>query len=120
MASASAACVSPMGCMNSSIRISPTVAGLRFVVSMVRLIYIAVVVEIDAFCLASAAVPMEDQPPLAVDADRVEPRQIAAQLLEVIAGRHPQVLIGRRVVDHLELAEEPAFEVGRYVPRPRV
>jgi hypothetical protein len=29
----------------------------------------------------------------------------------------PQVLIGRRVVDHLELAEEPAFEIGRDVPR---
>jgi len=78
------------------------------------------VVEIDAFCLAVVAVPAEDQPPLAVDADRVEPCQVAAQLPEVIAGRHPQVLIGRRVVDHLQLAEEPAFEVGRDVPRPRV
>src|SRR5258708_2929278 len=108
-----------MGCMNSSTRISPTVAGLRFVVSMVAS-SVAVVVEIDTFCLASAAVPPEDQPPLAVDADRVEPCQIAAQLLEVIAGRRPQVLISRRVVNHLELAEEPAFEVGRNVPRPRV
>jgi hypothetical protein len=31
-----------------------------------------VIVEIDAFCLAAAAVPLEDQPPLIVDADRVE------------------------------------------------
>src|SRR5690242_6857647 len=60
---------------------------------------------------AVAAVPPKDQPPLTVAADRVEPRQIAAQLLEVIAGRHPQVLVGRRVVDHLELAKKPAFEV---------
>jgi len=46
-----------------------------------------------------------------------KPARLHAQLLEVIAGRHPQVLIGRRVVDHLELAKEPAFEIGRDVPR---
>src|SRR5439155_10527133 len=78
------------------------------------------IVEIDALGLAAVAVPTKNQPPLAVDADRLEPSQIAAQLLEVIAGRHPQGLVGRRVVDHLELAEEPAFQVGRNVPRPRV
>src|SRR5215470_1564515 len=98
--------------MNSSTRISPTVAGLRFVISMVRLASpVAVVVQIDAFRLASAAVPSEDQPPLPVDPDRVEPRQIAPQLFEVIAGRHAQVLIGRRIVDHLELAKEAALEI---------
>src|SRR3546814_14365936 len=43
------------------------------------------------------------------------PGQIAAQLLEMVAGRHAQVLVGYRVVDHLELAEESAFEIGRYV-----
>ena len=45
----------------------------------------------------------------------MEPRQIAAQLLEVIAGRHAQVLIGRRIVDHLKLAEQPGFKIGRDV-----
>src|SRR5271166_5063806 len=50
----------------------------------------------------------------------MESSQIAAQLLEVIAGGHPQVPIGCRVVDHLELAEETAFDVGRDVPRPDV
>jgi len=44
-----------------------------------------VVVEIDAFCLAAATVPPEDQTPLVVDADGVEPRRRTAQLLEVIA-----------------------------------
>src|ERR1700682_3459767 len=34
MASASAPCVRPIGLMNSSTRISPTVAGLRFVINM--------------------------------------------------------------------------------------
>ena len=63
----------------------------------------ATVGEIDALSLTSAAVPSEHQPPLLVDADRVKPRQVAAQLLEMIAGRHAQILIGRRVVDHLEL-----------------
>jgi len=49
--------------MNSSTRISPTVAGLRFVVSMFAS-SVAVVVEIDAVRLAATAVPLEDQPPL--------------------------------------------------------
>ena len=74
------------------------------------------IVKIDAPSLAAAAVPLELQPPLLVDADRVKPRQIAVQLLEMIAGWHAQVLIGRRVVDHLELAKEAAFEVGRDFP----
>ena len=47
----------------------------------------------------------------------MESRQIAAQLLEVIAGRHAQVLIDRRVVDHLELPKEAAFKIRRDVPR---
>lgn len=54
----------------------------------------AVVIEIDAFRLAAAAVPPEHQPPLTIEADRLESCQIGAQLLEVIAGRHAQVLIG--------------------------
>jgi hypothetical protein len=37
-----------------------------------------------------------------------------------IAGRDPQVLIGRRVVNHLELAEEPAIKIGRDQPRPNI
>jgi len=35
----------------------------------------------------------------------VEARQIAAELLEVIAWRHPQILIGSRIIDHLEPAK---------------
>jgi hypothetical protein len=76
-----------------------------------------VVVEIDAFCLPAGAVPPEDQPPLIIDTGRVEARQIAAELLEVIAWRHPQILIGSRIVDHLEPAKEPASEIGRNMPR---
>jgi hypothetical protein len=34
----------------------------------------------------------------------------------MIAGRHPQILIGCRVVDHLELTEKPAFEIRWNVP----
>src|SRR5207244_3991351 len=74
------------------------------------------VVEIDALCLPTAAIPPEDQPPLIADADRMEARQVAAELLEVIAWRHPQILIGSRIIDHLELAKQPAFQIGRDVP----
>jgi hypothetical protein len=56
------------------------------------------VVQIDARRFTSAAIPLEDEPPLLVDADRMEACQIAAQLCEMVAGRHPQVLIRRRVV----------------------
>jgi hypothetical protein len=42
----------------------------------------------------------------------MKPRQIAAQLLEVIAGRHAQVLIGHGVVNHLEFSEQPGFKIG--------
>jgi hypothetical protein len=45
-----------------------------------------VVVEIDAFGLSAAAVPPEDEPPLIIDADRVEAGQVAAQLLETMLG----------------------------------
>src|SRR5579872_2899257 len=102
--------------MNSSTRISPTVAGLRFVIRLVRLDSpVAMVIEIDTFRLALAAVPSKDQPPSLVDADRVALRQSAAQPLEVIAGRHAQILIGGRIVDHLELAKDADFEIGRDV-----
>jgi len=52
------------------------------------------------------AVPAEDQPPLIIDADRVEVPQVAAELLEMITWRHPQILIGSRIVNQLELAKE--------------
>jgi hypothetical protein len=44
--------------------------------------------------------------------------QLAAQLFEMIARRHAQILIGRRVVDHLELTKQPAFQLeGRATTR---
>ena len=45
----------------------------------------------------------------------METCEIAAQLLEVIAGRHAQVLIDHGVVNHLELAEQAGFKIGRDV-----
>src|SRR5487761_375089 len=77
---------------------------------------IAMVVQIDALRFTTAAVPLEDQPPLPAYADRMEARKIAAQLFEMIAGRHTQILIGRRIVNHLELAKKAAFEIGRDLP----
>ena len=67
----SRAWVSLIGGMNSSTRTSPTVAGLRFVISMVRLICRCGRRD-RCLCLPTAAILPEEQPPLIVDADRVE------------------------------------------------
>jgi hypothetical protein len=77
----------------------------------------AVVVEIDGFGFRRLPSHRKISRHWVVDADRSKPRQVAAQLFEVIAERHPQVLINCPVVDHLELAKVPAFEVRRNVPR---
>jgi hypothetical protein len=79
-----------------------------------------VVVEIDFRSLTLAAIPSKDQPPLPVDADRMKACQIATQLFEVVAWWNAQVLICSRIVDHLELPEEPPLEIGRNVSRPHV
>jgi hypothetical protein len=47
----------------------------------------------------------------------MEARQLAAQLLEMIARRHTQILVAGRVVHHLELAKGAAFELRRDIPR---
>jgi hypothetical protein len=92
------------------------VVGFRFVVSIDRL---------TGSCgrrdkrslLAMAAIPSEDQPPLIVDTDCMKAREVAAQLLEVVAGRSAHILVGGGIVDHLELSKQPAFEIRRNVPR---
>jgi hypothetical protein len=38
----------------------------------------------------------------------------------MIAWRYSQVLIGRGIVGHLELSEQPTFKVCRDFPRPRI
>ena len=45
---------------------------------------ITMVVQIDACRFTPAAVPLEDEPPLLVEADRWKPFKITAQLLEVV------------------------------------
>jgi hypothetical protein len=57
---------------------------------------------------------------LLVDADRVKIRQLATQLLEMIAWGDTQISICGGIVDHLELAEHPAFEVRRDITRVNV
>jgi hypothetical protein len=47
----------------------------------------------------------------------VKPFKLPAQFLKMVAWRNAQVLICGRVVNHLKLAEEPAFEIGWDVPR---
>ncbi len=38
---------------------------------------------------------------------------MAAQLLEMVAGRRSQIAVRGRIVDHLELAEQAIFQIGR-------
>lgn len=61
---------------------------------------------------APVAVPLEDEPPLLADADRMELCQLAAQFFEVVTRWHSQVCISRCVVDHLDLAEQTAFDIS--------
>jgi hypothetical protein len=72
-----------------------------------------VIVQIDAGCFALSAIPLKDKSPLLVHPDRMKGGKIAAQFLEVIARRDTQILIRRRIVDHLEFAEQAVFEIGR-------
>src|SRR6185312_3527596 len=74
---------------------------------------VAVVVQIEIVRLAPAAIPSKHQPPSLVDPDRVEAIEMAAQLLEMVTGRRSQIAVRRRIVDHLELAEQAIFQVGR-------
>jgi hypothetical protein len=48
------------------------------------------VVQIDIYGFATVAIPLENEPPLLVDADRMEACQIAMHFFEVVAGRHTQ------------------------------
>src|SRR5690606_37379323 len=119
MASASAPCVTPSGSRNSSVSISPTETGLRLVINIGsplsnRVSPVAVIVQIDAPGFASAAVPPEYQSPLLVHTNRMPTFQIAAQLLETIARRHPKILIGDRIVDHLQLAKQAGVDIRRH------
>ena len=48
------------------------------------------------------------------------PSRLPRSFLEMVAGRNAQILVIHGVVDHLDFAEQPAFEIGRDVSRSRV
>jgi hypothetical protein len=75
------------------------------------------VVEINIRRFTMAAIPSENKPPLLVDTDTAKAFEIAPQFFEMIAGRDSQILIRRRIVDHLELAKQSAIQIGRYFLR---
>jgi hypothetical protein len=52
-----------------------------------------VIIEIDAGCFTSAAIPSKDKSPLAVDADRVKSLQFAAQFLELGGARKSRSVV---------------------------
>ena len=67
------------------------------------------VVKIDASGLAVA--PLEDEPPLQVDAEGVPPCQISAQPFKVVAWRRSKVGICCRVIQQLQFVEEAIAQV---------
>jgi hypothetical protein len=75
------------------------------------------IVEIDARRFATSTVPTENKSPLSVDPDGMQSGQIAAQLLEMVAGRHPQILVGHGIVNHLMLPKHPVFQISWNIPR---
>jgi hypothetical protein len=48
------------------------------------------------------------------------PARLPLNFSKGIAGRRPQILIGRCVVDHLEFTEQSALKIGRDAPRPNI
>jgi hypothetical protein len=78
------------------------------------------VVQIDVRSFASRAIPLKNQPPLTVDADRMPTLEIAAQLFKMVARWHPKILIRHGVIDHLELPEQSPINIGGNSPRRHV
>lgn len=62
--------------------------------------------------------PAEDDPPLLVDTDAVEPPEVAAQSFKVVARWDAQVVQVRGPVDELQLAKGAAPQVCRDTPGP--
>jgi hypothetical protein len=78
------------------------------------------IVQIDVRGFAPRAIPLKNQPPLTVDADRMPALEITAQLFKVVARWHPKILIRHGVIDHLELPEQSPIHIrwnspGRHV-----
>lgn len=91
--------------MNSSTRISPGVAGLRFVINMACLNRSCDRSDI-RFSPPPAAVRSENEPPSLVDSDRMQAAEMALQLLEMVAGRRSQVAVRVHIVDHLDFTNK--------------
>jgi hypothetical protein len=78
------------------------------------------IVQIDVGGFAPRAIPLKNQPPLTVDADRMPALEITAQVFKVVARWHPKILIHHGVIDHLELPEQSPINIrwnspGRHV-----
>src|SRR5262245_10239620 len=103
-------CVSPIGFMNSSIRISPG-WGLW---SKARL---AVIID-DFDIPRSSGGPNEAYSPLIVYPNAVLPRPIAFERFETISGRHAQIVQLSRLIEQTELAQRHVLDIRRQMPAP--
>lgn len=70
------------------------------------------IVEIDALGVAVRGIPLEDQAPLLADPDRMPPREIASQFFKVVAGRCSKIGVQHRIVNKLQLSDEPRLDIG--------
>ena len=75
------------------------------------------VVEIDVARCTAMAIPSEYQSPLLIHANGVKTFKLATQLLEMIAGRNAQILVRRRIIQHLQPSKQPTFQIRRYASR---
>lgn len=71
-----------------------------------------VVDDLDVVCISSA--PDETQPPLSVDADAVLPGAVTLELFEAIRRRDSQVVERGGRIEHAQLSQGDALNVGSW------
>ena len=73
---------------------------------------LSVVVD-DANLVSLAGLPPEHEPPLIVDADAVQPLQVATQSFETVLPRDHQLVESLRHVKHIQLPERDPQHIRR-------
>jgi hypothetical protein len=67
--------------------------------------------KINSGCLAMVLIPLENQPPLAVDPNRVPAFKPARKRFEPISRRAAQIGLAARIVNQLQLSEQTIRDI---------